>query len=64
MNVLVTGGNRGLGFEFVKVFVESGNTVAIIVRNESAKITVERHYPKCTVLVADITNYPEIDKLD
>ena len=53
-----------MGFEFVKVFVETGNTVATIVRNESAKKIIEKHYPKCTVLVADITKYPELDKLD
>ncbi|MGD9216146.1 MAG: SDR family oxidoreductase [Desulfobacteraceae bacterium] len=64
MNVLVTGGSRGLGFEFVNVFVETGNAVATIVRSESAKRTVEKHYPKCTVLVADITNFSELDELD
>jgi len=37
MNVLRTGGNRGLGFEFIKVFSKTGNNVAIIIRSDSAR---------------------------
>lgn len=64
MNVLVTGGNRGLGFEFIKVFTETGNKVVTIVRSQSAKKTIEKYFPQCTVLIADITNYTELSKID
>jgi len=64
MNVLITGGNRGLGFEFVKVFSETGNNVATIIRSESAKKIIEENFPKCTILLSDITNYKHLSKLD
>jgi NAD(P)-dependent dehydrogenase (short-subunit alcohol dehydrogenase family) len=60
MNVLITGGNRGLGFELVKVFIESGNDVATIVRSESAKDVVSKYFPQCVVLISDITKYSEL----
>jgi len=64
MNVLITGGNRGLGFELVNVFLQSGNEVVTIVRSESAKQVVHKHFPECIVLIADITNYSELIELE
>ena len=64
MNVLITGGNRGLGFEFIKVFSETGNNVATIIRSESANKIIEDNFPKCTTLLSDITNYKQLSKLD
>lgn len=64
MNVLITGGNRGLGFELVKVFIESGNNVVTIVRSESARQSVCEYFPKCIVFVSDITKYSDLIKID
>lgn len=64
MHVLITGGNRGLGFELIKVFSETGNKVATIVRSESAKKIIQKHFPQCTVLLSDITNYIHLSTLD
>ena len=33
--VLITGGNRGLGYELVKVFYQSNYQVFVVVRNEA-----------------------------
>jgi len=64
MNVLITGGNRGLGFELVKVFSETGNNVATIVRSGSAKRIIETCFPQCTVLLSDITNFIQLSKIE
>ena len=64
MKVLITGGNRGLGLELVKVFLEAGNEVVTIVRSELAKQRIEKELPRCVVLLADITNYTELKKLE
>ena len=64
MNVLITGGNRGLGFELIKVFIESGNDVVTIVRGESARRFVCEYFPKCIVFVSDITKYSDLIKID
>lgn len=63
MNVLITGGNGGLGFQFIKVFSETGNKVAAIVRSESAKKIIKKQFPQCTVLLSDITSYAQLKKI-
>lgn len=64
MNLLITGGNRGLGFELVKIFLSKGNTVASLVRSEQARSVVKTHFPDCSVFVADIADYGELKKID
>lgn len=64
MLVLITGGNRGLGFELIKEFSETGNKVATIVRSESAKKIIQKYFPQCTILLSDITNYIHLSTLD
>lgn len=64
MIVLITGGNRGLGLELVNVFLGSGNEVVTIVRSEVAKQAVEKKFPQCIALVADITDYSELTGLE
>lgn len=63
MHIMITGGNRGLGFELVRVFLEKGNDVATIVRSGSAKKIIEKKFPQCIPLLADITNYTELASL-
>jgi NAD(P)-dependent dehydrogenase (short-subunit alcohol dehydrogenase family) len=64
MNVLITGGNRGLGFELIKVFLFNGNDVLSIVRSEQARYVIENDFPQCSVVVTDITNYSKLKELD
>jgi len=64
MNVLITGGNRGLGFELVKTFLSYGNSVLSIVRSEPARSVIRKRLPECSVVVADITDYRELEKID
>lgn len=64
MNILITGGNRGLGFELVKIFLSNGIDVLSIVRSEQARSTIERNFPECSVVVADITDYLKLKKID
>jgi NAD(P)-dependent dehydrogenase (short-subunit alcohol dehydrogenase family) len=64
MNILITGGNRGLGFELVKVFLSNGNDVLSIVRSEQARHAIEKDFPQCSVVVTDITNYSKLKELD
>ena len=64
MHVLVTGGNRGLGFALVNVFLKEGHDVMTIVRSDSAKKMVEKNSPQCVPLLADITNYSELIELE
>ena len=61
---MITGGNRGLGFELVKICLVQENNVIAIVRSEQAKSVVEKHFPECSVFVADITNYSEVIEID
>lgn len=63
MNVLITGGNRGLGLELVRVFAESGDNVTTIIRQESAKQDIEQSIPNCKVLIADITSFDQLSDL-
>jgi len=64
MNILITGGNRGLGLELIKVFWSNGNNVFSIVRSAQARSVIEKNFPKCSVAVADITDYSELKKID
>ena len=64
MHVLITGGNRGLGFALVNVFLKEGHDVMTIVRSDSAKKMVEKNSPQCVPLLADITNYSELIELE
>jgi len=64
MNILITGGNRGLGFELFKIFLSNGNNVFSIVRSAQARLVIEKNFPKCSVTVANITDYTELKKID
>jgi short-subunit dehydrogenase len=53
--VLITGGNRGLGYELVKVFHENDYEVFTVVRtNEAAEKIKHEFKQKCYPIVADL----------
>lgn len=64
MNVLITGGNRGLGFELIRIFLSRGNNVISLIRSEQARCVIEEHFPKCSAYVTDITKYSKLKDLD
>jgi len=64
MNVLITGGNRGLGFELIKIFAATNNKVTTIIRKKSAEQQIKAKIPSCDVMVADITKIQEVSKLN
>jgi len=62
--ILITGGNRGLGFELVKICLANGHNVFSIVRSEQARSVIQKHFPECSVVVADITDYLALIEID
>ncbi|MGA5663839.1 SDR family NAD(P)-dependent oxidoreductase [Bacillus bombysepticus] len=64
MNVLITGGNRGLGLELVRVFHENGHTVfPIVKRKESLIFLSEMFTDRCFPILADISKDESITEL-
>ena len=64
MNILVTGGNRGLGLELLKVFAAHGHSTATIIRRQHAESTIKAEIPDCAVFIADITDYEQLVQTD
>ncbi len=61
MNILITGGNRGLGLELVRVFHKNGHTVFPVVRSkESLTFLIELFKEKCHPIYADISKYESV----
>ncbi|WP_207652857.1 SDR family NAD(P)-dependent oxidoreductase [Anaeromicrobium sediminis] len=55
--VLITGGNRGLGYELVKVFLRNGYEVFAVVRSIEGKGKLEKEFKEnCYPIVADISS--------
>lgn len=65
MNILITGSNRGIGFETAKQLGEKGNRVFITARNESDKLTAVSNLNKlgidCSGFLLDLTSMESID---
>lgn len=64
-NVVVTGGNRGIGLGIATAFAQSGCNVAILCRNEeSGKKVAEdfasKYSGKFTCIPVDVSNYDEV----
>jgi NAD(P)-dependent dehydrogenase (short-subunit alcohol dehydrogenase family) len=56
MRVLITGGNRGLGLELVKVFHENGHVVYPLVRNKEAIEQLNKVFTsRCFPILADLS---------
>ncbi|QFY03794.1 SDR family NAD(P)-dependent oxidoreductase (plasmid) [Bacillus cereus] len=64
MNVLITGGNRGLGLELVRVFHENGHTVfPVVKRKESLVFLSEMFTDRCFPILTDISKDESITEL-
>ncbi|MES9666042.1 short-chain dehydrogenase [Bacillus cereus] len=56
MRVLITGGNRGLGLELVKVFHENGHVVYPLVRTEVSVMKLKKMFSsRCFPILADLS---------
>lgn len=56
MRVLITGGNRGLGLQLVKVFHENGHIVYPLVRTEVAVTQLKKMFSsRCFPILADLS---------
>jgi NAD(P)-dependent dehydrogenase (short-subunit alcohol dehydrogenase family) len=64
MNILVTGGNRGLGLKLLKVFAAHGHSTAPIIRRQNTESTIKAVLPDCAVFIADITDYEQLSQTD
>ena len=64
-NVVVTGGNRGIGFGIATAFAESGANVAVLCRNEesgkSAAESFAKHGGRYTCVQVDISDYSSVE---
>ncbi len=64
--VLITGSNRGIGFEFVRQYADKGWTVIATCRrpDQAADLkTLAGHYPNITIERLDVTDHDQIDAL-
>ncbi|MCL2392161.1 MAG: SDR family oxidoreductase [Oscillospiraceae bacterium] len=63
-NVVVTGGNRGIGLGIVKAFAQSGANIAILCRNEESGLKVAKSLAeyggKYTCIGVDISDYNSV----
>ncbi len=65
MNVLITGGNRGLGLELVRVFHENEHIVFPVVRMKEAIDFLNKNFPnRCHPILADVSNDESIAEIE
>ncbi len=64
MNILITGGNRGLGLALVKVFAKGGHRVYALIRNEAAAQQIAQAYPLVKIMIADVTKAEQLANVD
>jgi uncharacterized oxidoreductase len=61
--ILITGGTSGFGLEFVKRFLELGNTVIITGRNMAKLEETKKRFPQVHVFQSDVSDIAHIGKL-
>ena len=64
--VLVTGANRGIGFEFTKQYAERGWNVIATARKPSKADDLKalaKQYPRISIETLDVTKHKQIDRL-
>lgn len=61
-NILITGGNRGLGYSFAKKCIEEGANVIIIGRDEEKNKESAKNL-KCHYITFDVSNVNKLDNL-
>ena len=65
MRVLITGGNRGLGLQLVKVFHENGHIVYPLVRSVEAIEQLKQMFSsRCFPILADLSDDESTDVLE
>jgi len=65
--VLITGGNRGIGLEFVKQFADRGWNIIATSRKPEASpelLAIAEDYDRLVVEQLDVTDFERIDELD
>lgn len=64
MRVLITGGNRGLGLQLVKVFHENGHIVYPLVRSEEAIGQLNKVFTsRCFPILADLSDDESTERI-
>lgn len=61
--ILITGGTSGIGKELALRFLESGNTIIVVGRNQEMLELMKRKHPTLHCFSADLTKRDEIKKL-
>ena len=62
-NILVTGGNSGIGYEIAKRCSEEGANVLIIGRNKDKLVEAAKKIKKCKYLQFDLENINQLDSM-
>ena len=63
MNIIITGGHSGMGFELSKKLLSEGHHIGLIVRSEKRKTETEQLFSnedKLKIFIADLSNRDEI----
>ena len=66
MNIVITGGHSGMGFELSKKLLAEGHQIGLIVRNETRKLETIEIFPEGSqleIFVADLSNRNEIKEV-
>lgn len=64
MNVIVTGGTRGIGYACVRRFAKEGHRVAFVYRkNEALSKEIEKEFPSVHGICADISNPGDVKRV-
>lgn len=59
--IVLTGGNKGIGFEVFKSLRARGHEVVAILRNESSAFELKKHFSDATIYLADLSISHEVE---
>ncbi|WP_159881488.1 SDR family oxidoreductase [Paenibacillus puerhi] len=60
---LITGGASGIGLALTERFLQNGNKVIVVGRNESKLIELRARYPEVAIMACDLSQDDEVDWL-
>ena len=63
MNIIISGGHSGMGFELTKKLLAEGHQIGLIVRNEKRKAETQQLFPSednPKIFIADLSNRDQI----
>ncbi|MDF9796860.1 NAD(P)-dependent dehydrogenase (short-subunit alcohol dehydrogenase family) [Catalinimonas alkaloidigena] len=66
MNIIITGGHSGMGFDLTKKLLAEGHLIGLIVRSETRKQETKKLFPndsQIEIFVADLSNRNEIKEV-